>query len=120
MARFNRCKMFIGGTERTDLGNYEFGDQVYSKSIKLMNTTDYVDMMPENSFSFMIKPKVGENFPDWDAILDGNIAVNVKLKDGQTRIHSKCRVVSVKETAIDGETEMGMTVNVYCESVKMV
>jgi hypothetical protein len=120
MAGFNKCTLTINGTKRDRLGNYELGSQIYAVSIKLMEGTDYVNKTPDYGFTFSEKGKKGVNLTNWETVLDGTATANVKLDGGQTRVHSNCKILEVKESAFDGETEVGQTMTVYSTGYKMV
>lgn len=115
MARVTRCRVFINGPEFHDFKNVKIDDREVAKVVKLMNKTDWADVVPENVFSIDYVVKAGTAEFDPEAILNGTAVVKIAKKGGGSYLFQNCKILKIGGEEFDGEKELVKTLTIFAE-----
>jgi hypothetical protein len=100
--------VLINGKKVQHLKNFKWNSRKYAEQIKNMDGVGFIDVIPDNTFSFdYVIPAVSPKL-DWSDI-DGDTFI-VLLKSGQRITFSGVKSLEDGEMPFDGEKESGMTI----------
>jgi len=113
MARKSRCSIWINGNKVEGAKSYQAGDEEIARAVRLLGKMDYIDVDPENTFTFDEATKKGQLRPKYKELLDGNAEVKILIKGGDYELWGECKLMNTSSSVLDGENEWVQTLTVF-------